>query len=526
MSSQTNLNPYVSYFLSAFGLDQAYFNKLTAPPLGLLDKGILYELDDGVLYFNGVPLSSGSFSGDSLTLTPEAANPGTADTLWLNLAGQLQHGARNTEGNEPTILYVSTSGTTTAAGANGFINSPISTITDALSLYDVNGTSIQLTGDFSGESIMLPAQVIINGDAGVSFRSLVGPITIDNTIQSWVDPPPFGINQSFLNSCVCMGQIDYTAAGLDQPLLVLNDSSVQGGIVATDDDSSAYLLMRGCMISSTVSVENVNTFLICCSFGLLNVLPGSMSITHTDIAQDMTVYLSNCHVADGTVTINAGSTTNTLEVSLIGDCTFSTITVASVAAPGGLTLIVDDLAVPITWGPGAQANTTIVYTKKASEVGYEPAVPADWSPAPVIVGEALDQLAARVFYPAVSFRGVTTITGVNQNLVSGNNLTPIFSATDSIFDYISDATLFTNWYYSLDRALVVGESINVRLIVNGNPVVLLGPLDHTSPQTAIVPCSYSVSPGDKVYVLINAFGIIGAPIVTSYCLYGLGNQAP
>ena len=64
MSDQTYASPGDPYWLSTRGVDSVSFNKQDAPPLAYLDKGILYELDDGVLYFNGTPLSGGGGGGD------------------------------------------------------------------------------------------------------------------------------------------------------------------------------------------------------------------------------------------------------------------------------------------------------------------------------------------------------------------------------------------------------------------------------------------------------------------------------
>ncbi len=58
MSNQVYSNDGDPYWLSARGLDKISFNKLPAPPLGYLNKGILYELNDGKLYFNGTELGA------------------------------------------------------------------------------------------------------------------------------------------------------------------------------------------------------------------------------------------------------------------------------------------------------------------------------------------------------------------------------------------------------------------------------------------------------------------------------------
>lgn len=64
MSNQVYASQEDPLFLSTRGNDKILFNKQENPPLAFLDKGILYEMDDGVLYFNGTPLSGGGGSGD------------------------------------------------------------------------------------------------------------------------------------------------------------------------------------------------------------------------------------------------------------------------------------------------------------------------------------------------------------------------------------------------------------------------------------------------------------------------------
>lgn len=53
MSTSVYLNPSTPYWLSVNGVKQVYFNKLDAPPEAILDRGVLYELVDGKLYYNG-----------------------------------------------------------------------------------------------------------------------------------------------------------------------------------------------------------------------------------------------------------------------------------------------------------------------------------------------------------------------------------------------------------------------------------------------------------------------------------------
>lgn len=64
MSNQVYASQEDPLYLSTRGNDKIMFNKQSSPPLAFLDKGLLYELDDGVLYFNGSPISGGGSSGD------------------------------------------------------------------------------------------------------------------------------------------------------------------------------------------------------------------------------------------------------------------------------------------------------------------------------------------------------------------------------------------------------------------------------------------------------------------------------
>lgn len=81
MSSQTFAGPNDPYYLSSRGVNKVSFNKLSSPPLAITNKGILYELEDGVLYWNGTGISSAGG-----TLYADGANT-TGDTVvWKDSA--------------------------------------------------------------------------------------------------------------------------------------------------------------------------------------------------------------------------------------------------------------------------------------------------------------------------------------------------------------------------------------------------------------------------------------------------------
>lgn len=72
MSNQVYSNDSNPYWLSSTGIDQIYTNKLSNPPLGILGKGVLYELTDGNLYFNGNnigPSPVGTVTGPGSSVT-------------------------------------------------------------------------------------------------------------------------------------------------------------------------------------------------------------------------------------------------------------------------------------------------------------------------------------------------------------------------------------------------------------------------------------------------------------------------
>lgn len=122
MSNQVYANGTDPYWLSANGVNQIYMNKLNAPPLALLDKGVLYELDDGILYFNGTglnPTAIGNVTG------PASSTVGNL-VQWNNTSGTLV--ANSTV---PISSVMTLNNPQTVTGVKTFTASPvISTITN------------------------------------------------------------------------------------------------------------------------------------------------------------------------------------------------------------------------------------------------------------------------------------------------------------------------------------------------------------------------------------------------------------
>lgn len=68
MSDQSFASTNDPYWLSSRGVNNVQFNKLASPPFAYFDKGIVYEMTDGVLYYNGHPiaLADGEFAATAL----------------------------------------------------------------------------------------------------------------------------------------------------------------------------------------------------------------------------------------------------------------------------------------------------------------------------------------------------------------------------------------------------------------------------------------------------------------------------
>jgi len=77
MSGQTFAGPDDPYYLSTRGVDSISFNKQDNPPLAYFNKGILYELVDGKLYYNGHEIAYAgavSTTADALATTGADVN--------------------------------------------------------------------------------------------------------------------------------------------------------------------------------------------------------------------------------------------------------------------------------------------------------------------------------------------------------------------------------------------------------------------------------------------------------------------
>lgn len=87
MSDQVYADDDSPLWLSSQGCDKIQFNKNTNPPLGLLNKGILYEMDDGKLYYNGNELGSSPVPVGNISGPEETTD--NALVIWDGTSGEV-----------------------------------------------------------------------------------------------------------------------------------------------------------------------------------------------------------------------------------------------------------------------------------------------------------------------------------------------------------------------------------------------------------------------------------------------------
>ena len=480
---QTEASPGKPYYLPYRFVDRVSFTKLTSPPLSYLDKGVLYEMVDGKLYFNGQPLAT----GDSFI-------------------------------NESTnrILYVSPE--TGESSNNGNILTPVKTIAEAMALVpDKTGYSINFSYTDSSDFAAKTGVGIYGSQILDSF--LHGTVTINDS--SWLTTTG-GPNQLLLSNLVILGFCLFDFENAVIPMIICQTCSIVSvfnvsGYYDVSNSFRSQLILSNSYILTNMLISNCDVLVTnCCS-----VAGGTaqFSISKTD-SEYMSVYIDfNNNLGNSSIFIdcNAGSS-GTVDVSVCGNNNLIQITVDPTSTCNIILKITSDTRY-IFNDSFSEFSTTLQFFNNSFNTNYNPTTPSDWSPLPNNVGKALDILAPEVNNKQIFLNGVTTITGANQNITSGNNLTPYFSATDDYFDYIANNTNFYGFYYHLSRNVDITESVNIRLIINGSPVVSFGPLTNASPVEAIVPFNQDIPAGSKIYILINAFAAV-SNIIMSWSLIG------
>lgn len=207
MSNQVYEGGSKYFYLKENGVEKVSFLKLTTHPLAYLDRGILYELTDGKLYYNGnevitsitgnyvqgpvlstdnaLPRFNGA-DGDliqdsgvivddddnvtgvgSLTMVQQEANPGTDATLWLDTDDSLRFNALTISGlMTPAYAFVAyenlNTGTPVALTSSNSSLNPTTTMLANDSIF---------TGGLAGVATYNGADAIANITANVSFSS-------------------------------------------------------------------------------------------------------------------------------------------------------------------------------------------------------------------------------------------------------------------------------------------------------------------------------------------------------------------
>jgi hypothetical protein len=476
-------NNQTPFWLSSSGVDSVYFNKLTSPPLAYFDKGVLYELIDGVLYFNGLPLSGGTPFNDNST---------------------------------DRIIYTAPNGSPTGTGK--FVD-PVDTLASAMALVpDDTGYSINLSYQDSSNFSMKTGSYIY----GTTTPNTIINGLVDINDVSWTLPAASGINQAGIQNCVISNSLNLDFTGYLTPLFVMKDCTLVNTTTITGyydalNSFRSKIFTSNCFSFGDITINDCDYLM---NFdNKLSLFPLNNITINKNGSDPMQI---DCYYSSMTSNISVfynNGATDTLTCTFTGDGVTILLTADPATLPGNF-IVNTSANVNITYADiFTQGIVTLNYIDNSNLIEYSPANPADWSPVPVNVAEALDILATPNSSQPVFFNGVTTITGVNQNLTTGNKLNPYFSATNDYFDYVISDIQLTGFFYHLQRAVDITENINIRLIVNGNPVVNLGPLTSASPQEAVVPINYNLLPGDQIYILINAFAAVGNNDM-SWSLYG------
>lgn len=237
MSNQVYANPTTPFWLSAYGIDSISFNKLTSPPLAFLDKGILYELDDGKLYWNGSSLSPSPL-GDVTNIavapvpigsicTYAAVDGNTIIDTSVQIQGDIITGADGliltTQGSapDPSALWVKTSnnhlyhGAVDIEASNGDVNGPALSVADAVATYsDTTGKLIKNTTLlFTPSALQLPSSCDLAFWDGFSERAFltVSPTSTNNIMAGFYSNKGSGAENVGLGN-YCFGNAAFSGS--------------------------------------------------------------------------------------------------------------------------------------------------------------------------------------------------------------------------------------------------------------------------------------------------------------------------
>jgi len=403
----SNLFQQDSYWLSSTGVKQVYFNKLSSPPFSILNHGILYELDDGVLYFNGQAISN---------------------------------------------------------DAGGDVAGPTSSYTDAVAVYaDTTGKVIK-----NSNLILVPTDNSVVPALYSSLQASPG-----NLYQ------PFGYNADNNVSIGCGSSLPYAQ--------FINSSTVNTCIFL---GTSAGVAMTGMDVTEMVVLgdyagESFQT-------GTANVFVGSQAgslatscdyCTYVGYAAGGAVPVGNNNIAIGNQAGLAWSSNES-----------NNICIGFYGSPGDNTTIKIGDPTIIT-----QTNIAGIYTND-TVVGQ-----------PVICNA--NGTLGTLTTASSSFSGTSLMTGANANIVPGFMSSVVYDASSTVYCWPAPSALsFQNFAFRFSRPIAVGESIDVRLIINGTPILQLSngawgtDFNPTTPQTgSATGISGICAMGDLLCILVNSY---------------------
>lgn len=434
MSNQSYSNQNTPYWVSARGTDNIYFNKNISPALAYLDHGVLYELTDGHLYFNGNQLDGQASTGP----TGAGITGATGRTGPTGMTGATGPGLVGLTGTDKHVARFN--------GVDAIQDSNISVNDNGDIIMHGATAAIYMNNSLIGNSLMI-AQNAGNSSFGINAMS---------NINSGMT--------GIYNTCVGIG----SGASLNS-----GSYNVCIGPAALDSAISS----DNCVAIGKNAATNFS--------GLSNV---------TSIGTDSLISLVGVTGNFTALGYRAGSSVN---ASSFGHCLF----IDNDGING------DNNVIRIGNNNHSNAYIAAIYGNTGFS-GTPQIMQIDSS-------NKISTTSQKVFWNIV-----TILDGSNQNLISGNNLSPFFSAAGDYYDYIPFDVNVNSFVYQISRALIAPESINIRLFKNNNPIAILGPLDNTSPTFAIVPINVDFNAGDQMYILVNAWAITAGNVNLTCSLSG------
>lgn len=312
----------------------------------------------GVTSLNGQTGDLNLLAGSGVSIVP-----GT-NTLTINATGGLA--------NTPNKVYVNfANGSDTATGSltQPFktLNHAISTITTASAtnpfVLMLSGGTDSFSGTISGvpnvslfsedESTLMGVYVITGGSTNDTV--MAQNITFNAGI-TWIRNDASSMNLT-LQDVTVESLITFEQQGSGNAVFNIRGGTISG---ATIQARTAYF----------TSVQNLT--------GQLNFL---------DVGNIGDYIMIGCDLIFTTITLNGGSA-----IQLSGCISDSGYGINCNTTGSGSPVIYSDAG---SLPPTINGTNTLLLTTEANYINYSPAVPGNWSPAPVLVSAALDQLAAR-----------------------------------------------------------------------------------------------------------------------------------